>query len=356
MTSSDRRRAEEEAPAPRGGAGAAATAAALPAGLREPLARTLARGRLAPAYLIEGGDAAAVRSAALALAAAVLCPEGRLGCGCASCARVRAGTHRDLHRLRRDKPTVISVAALEPVLARAHSRPVEGPRQVFVVEPADALEPEGVARYLKSLEEPPEGTLFLLLTTRPERLPDAVRSRCQRLGVPPLTEDEVRAALLVDGLGAAEAAGAARAATGSLTRARRLAAAEVPARLLDLWQAAASGGPVAARTVDGVLAALTAAAPTAVSADDRDPTVEEGASHAREALRVVLGDLLHALGVEGREAAAGRPVLGGATLAPEAGLTLLEAAASLSAATASNVSPVVILLEVLRALRAAAGR
>lgn len=330
--------------------------AGLPQRLLAPLARTLASGRLSPAYLVEGSDAAAVRAAALAFAAAVLCPEGRIACSCRSCARVRAGTHRDLHRLRRDKPTVISVAALEPLLARAHSRPVEGARQVFVVEPADALEPEGVARYLKSLEEPPEGTVFLLLTTRPERLSDAVRSRCQRLGVPPLGDDDVRAALEQEGLAGLEAGAAARYATGALTRARRLAAAEVPQRLEELWQAAASGGPVVARAVDGALVALSASAGSAAPAEDREPGTEgAGATNVRESLRVVLQDLLHAAAVEGREAAAGREAFGARRITPAAGLTLIEAAGALSASVASNVSPAVVLTELVRALRAAAG-
>lgn len=318
-----------------------------------PLARTLSSGRLSPAYLLEGADPVVLREAAGALAAAVLCPERRLGCACPSCARVRAGRHRDLHRLVRDKATVISVAALEPVLQRAHVRPLEGERQVFVVDPAEALEPEGVARYLKTLEEPPSGTVFLLLTTRPERLPDTVRSRCRRIALAPLDATEIVARLVAAGVAPERAAAAARAATGSLERARRLDEAEIPARLLDLWRCAAGAQPTAARTVEGVRTALEAVAAARGGADE-EPDDSRPAGRRREALRAALQDLLHALGVEGREAAAGRPAFGGVVLPPQAGLDLLEAAGGLGGAVALNVAPAAVLLEVVRALCAAA--
>ncbi len=323
--------------------------------LRGPLERTLAVDRVSPAYLLEGPDLLLLRAAATALAAALLCPQGRLGCACVSCERARAGSHRDLTRLTRDKPTVISVAALEPVLAQAHRRPADGPRQVFVVEPADALEPEGVARYLKTLEEPPPTTVFLLLTTKPERLPDTVRSRCRRLAFPPLPLAEVATRLCARGIADADASTLARLAGGSLERALRLAGAEIPARVAELWAGARAGAPEAARTVERVLAALEVAAAERAETLDAESALEaRGVDRKREALRSVLQDLLHALAVEAREAAAGREGFGRGGLGARAGVDLLERVGRLSAAVASNVTPSVVLHEAFAALRAAA--
>ncbi len=337
MTSSER-----GAPA---GSEAAGPSGALPRGLAD----AVRAGRVAPAYLLEGADADGVRAAGLELAALLLCPSAAQACCCASCTRARAGLHRDLHRVRRDKATVISVAALTPLLARAFARPVEGERQVFVVEPADAMDAEGVARYLKALEEPPPGSTFVLLTSRPERLPDPVRSRCQRVRVPPLTEAQVRAALRARGVGPEEAARAARLSSGSLARARRLLAAEIPARLDELVEAASGGGGVS-RAVEAALVALKSCAAEAAPPEDVEPGAEAAGSREREGLRESLRDLLHAAAVEGREAAAGRPALGGRTLRPESGLDLVEAAGALGGATALNVTPVVVLTELVRAL------
>jgi DNA polymerase-3 subunit delta' len=322
--------------------------------LRATLERTLATGRVSSAYLLEGPDGLALRSAAQELAAALICPEGRLGCPCASCVRVRAGTHPDLVRVRRDRPTVISVEALEPVLAQAHRLPGQGARQVFVIEPAEALEPEGIARYLKTLEEPPPTTVFLLLTTRPERLPDTVRSRCRRLGFPPLTEGEVAERLVAAGSDAASAARLARLASGSLDRAQRLAGADVPARLAEAWEAARAPTPGAARAVERLLAALEVSAEERAAAlDAAEPLEGRGSDRKNEALRSILQDLLHAVAVEARDAAAGRGGLDRRTLTPRAGLDLLERTGRLAAAVASRVSPSVVLHDLLQALEAA---
>lgn len=320
-------------------------------GLLGPLARALTAGRVSPAYLLEGSDPAGVRVAGLAFATALLCPQGRLRCDCRSCTRARAGEHRDLYRVRRDKPTVISVAALTPVLTRAHDRPVEGARQVFVVEPADALEAEGVARYLKTLEEPPEASVFVLLTSRPERLSDAVRSRCQRFHVPGLSEDEVRAALAEEGAEPGLAARAARAATGSLSRARRLLSQDVLQRVDELVEAARGRGPGVARAVESALSALRVAAAAAAPPEDSEPAGEDDAGpRDREALRALLHDVLHVVGVEACEAAAGRASFAGAGPAPAAALALLETSGVLGGATALNVNPSVVLTELARAL------
>jgi DNA polymerase III gamma/tau subunit len=265
---------------------------------------------------------------------------------------VRAGTHPDLLRLGRDKATVISVAALQPMLLQAHRRPGQGRHQVFEIEPADALEPEGVARYLKTLEEPPSGTVFLLLTTRPERLPDTVRSRCRRLGFPPLPGEEIAARLRARGQGGEAAAALARVASGSLERALRLADADVIARVGEAWQAAHAAEPCTGRTVDGLLAALEVAAATRTEAQQEDDAREgRGVDRRRESLRSVLQDLLHVVAVEAREAAAGRAAFGDARLAPRAALDLLERAGRLSAAVAANVTPAVVLHDLLGALR-----
>jgi DNA polymerase-3 subunit delta' len=320
--------------------------------LTAPLERTLAGGRVSSAYLLEGPDLATLDAAARALTAALLCPERTLGCGCAVCGRVRAGVHADVTRLVRDKATVISVEALEPVLARAHQRPFEAARQVIVVVGAEALEPAGFARYLKTLEEPPESTVFLLLTTRPERLPDTVRSRCRRLAFPPFEERDVVARLLGAGVAPEAAARAARYASGSPERARRMADGEIAERLGDLWTSARAAEPDAARAVDGVLAALESVAATRAAARESESLAGSG-DLKREALRAALGDLLHALAVEGRDAAAGRPAFGGVTLDPRAGLDLLEQSAALAAAVAQNVTPAAVLHAAWAALKRA---
>lgn len=334
----------------------AAAPAPLAASAREFLERTLRGGRISPAYLLEGPDGLALREAASAFALALLCPTGTLGCACATCQRARSGTHPDLVRLRRDKATVISVAALEPVLAQAYTQPMAGARRVFVIEPADAMDPEGVARYLKTLEEPPASTTFLLVSTRPERLPDTVHSRCRRLALPPLPQGELARVLAGRGLDAARAAAVARAAGGSLDRALRIHGDDLVTLARELWRAAGERTPQAARTVERLLSALTTAAAARAAVLEADDIPGSKAPDRKgEALRDVLRDLLYVVAVEAREAAAGRAALGREALPSRGGADLLARCARLSAAASTYVTPSVVLHDLLVGLREALG-
>jgi DNA polymerase-3 subunit delta' len=70
----------------------------------------------------------------------------------------------------------------------------EGGRRVVIVDSADELNVNAANALLKSLEEPPPRTLFLILTAAPGRLLPTIRSRCRTLNLPPLAPDDLEAA------------------------------------------------------------------------------------------------------------------------------------------------------------------
>ena len=312
------------------------------------LMRTVAADRLSPSYLFEGADHELVRAAATSFCALVLGADAE-GDALERIERlVEQGTHPDLHLQGKDKATVISVAALTAILAIAHGAPVAGRWQVFLIDPAEAMEAEGVARYLKALEEPPGGTVFVLVTTRADRLPETVLSRVQRIRIPPGTVEAIRDRLTAEGTQPAQATTLARWAGGSLERARRFASTGVPDVVGALVGAARSGEPRAAIVVEAALATL------GKDAGDLAETMGEGPpDRKREALRVLLTDVLYALSVEARDAVSERThetLMQG--VGPDAGLRLLERLGMLAAAVPANVTPAVVLLEATRVLQA----
>ena len=315
------------------------------------LRRIVEGGRRAPAYLFEGPDLLLPREGARTFAAAILCRAPERPCGrCSSCRRVAAGVHPDVHVQSRDKATVISVEALAALLERAHASPLEGDRQVFLVEPADALAPEAVARYLKTLEEPPVSTTFVLVTSRPDRLSDAVRSRCQRLRFPAPSEADVVRRLLGEGVEPERARRLARLAGGGVARALRLARARLDEALDATIEAALAPTSSAAGTADRGLAELRAR--LAEAGERVDPEGGEGAEPAAgEALRVALEDLLHALVVTARDRASG--VQGGplGSLSEEGAAVALEGLTELQPLVRRNVAPVSLWTEAIARLR-----
>ena len=238
------------------------------------LSRAVLRQTLPPSLIFAGPEGVGKRLTALALAQALNCDRrqprtadtsaGTDACGtCASCTRIARGVHGDVLVIEPGDSGAIKVDQVREAIDRTAYRPFEGKRRVVVVAEADALVPEAQNALLKTLEEPPPASVFVLVTTRPDVLLPTVRSRCQRLRFGPLSAGDVAAVLVRDhGFAQADARAAAAAADGSIGRAlaegadEAIEAREAAARLL---QTAASSADVR-RRLDGakVLAGSTA--------------------------------------------------------------------------------------------------
>lgn len=172
------------------------------------------------AYLLHGPPGSGKRAAAFAFAAALLCPAG--GCGsCRSCGRVLAGVHPDVVVAERAGAS-LDVDAARGLVARAQRRPFEADRQVLIV-PDVHLADRSAPALLKTLEEPPPATVFVLLS---EDLPPAmetVASRCVPIAFTALSEETVTSWLTERGVEGERATAVALASGGRLDRARLLA-------------------------------------------------------------------------------------------------------------------------------------
>ena len=91
----------------------------------------------------------------------------------------------------------ISIDQIRAMQARLTTRPTLGAFRAIIIEPADDLERSAANALLKSLEEPPAGTFFLLVTHRPGLLLPTIRSRCRTLRFAALPDDAMQA-ILVD--------------------------------------------------------------------------------------------------------------------------------------------------------------
>jgi len=149
------------------------------------LARSVAREALPPSLIFSGPDAADIRSTAIAVAQALNClePVGkgdeRDGCGkCAACTRIARGMHPDVLVVEPGENGSIKVDQIREVIDRSGYRPFEGRRRAVIVDQADTMMAPAQNALLKTLEEPPPSSVFMLVTTRPDMLLVTVRSRC----------------------------------------------------------------------------------------------------------------------------------------------------------------------------------
>jgi len=85
----------------------------------------------------------------------------------------------------------IAVAQIRAMQHHLTTRPTLGSRRVIIIDPADDMERNASNALLKSLEEPPRGTFFMLVAHRPARLLPTIRSRCRVLRFPDLSETQI---------------------------------------------------------------------------------------------------------------------------------------------------------------------
>lgn len=186
------------------GAGDAPAAAAVPplgivpAWLAEHTAvlrRALQNGRFPHALLIHEAPGAGGEWLAFFSAQLVLCQRGAAAapCGaCGGCRRVAALQHPDLTWLRPEgESRQIRIEQVRDLSADlALTSHTAGGYKVGVIAPADALNRFAANALLKTLEEPPERTLLVLVATQPSRLPPTILSRCRRVSVRPPSREE----------------------------------------------------------------------------------------------------------------------------------------------------------------------
>jgi len=191
------------------------------------------RGALPHAILVRGRQGLGKTALARTYAQWLLCEsasKGEAPCGrCEACGWFVQGNHPDFRLI---EPEALSAAATENVAegeqgsSRATAKPSRQIRvdqireledflavgthrsglRVALIRPAEAMNPSTANALLKALEEPPPGTLFLLVTSQPSRLLPTLRSRCQAIDVPPPSAEVAVAWLRAQGVSAPEAA------------------------------------------------------------------------------------------------------------------------------------------------------
>lgn len=152
------------------------------------LQRSLARGRLAHAYLFTGDDLDELEGMARTLAKTLNCQQPPLGTdqdscdGCLACKKIDHANHADVQWVRPEmKSRQISVDQIRELIHTVNLKPTEAQWKVAVIVASDRLNTQAANAFLKTLEEPPSRSILILLTAEPQQLLETIVSRCLRL-------------------------------------------------------------------------------------------------------------------------------------------------------------------------------
>ncbi len=162
--------------------------------------------RIAHAYLFHGEGGIGKRLTALRFAQALNCEtacgsEGPEACGtCRSCRQIDTQSFPDLFLIEPDRERAVPQIKIEQIRELEHHivyRPLIGSRKICLIDDADRMTLGAANALLKTLEEPPGHSLFVLISSRPSALPQTVRSRCHALRFAPPARTQVEAALIL---------------------------------------------------------------------------------------------------------------------------------------------------------------
>jgi DNA polymerase III subunit gamma/tau len=149
--------------------------------VKQTLMNAITRGQVAHAYLFCGPRGTGKTSAAKVLAKAVNCmsPLGAEPCNeCPACQSILTGNNVDVEEI--DAASNRGVDEIRQLRDKVHYAPADLKRKVYIVDEVHMLTTEAFNALLKTLEEPPGHTLFILATTEPHKIPGTIVSRCQR--------------------------------------------------------------------------------------------------------------------------------------------------------------------------------
>jgi DNA polymerase-3 subunit delta' len=165
----------------------------------ETLRLALAHGRLHHAYLFVGAAGLGKKTIGLSLAKAIHCSVASGDfCGeCADCVRIQAGNHPDVRLI---EPLAgkkeISIQQIRELEKELNLRSFSGNKKIVILDPATLMNLSAQNALLKTLEEPPNDSLLILIAASVGELLPTLRSRCLRVSFAPLTLDQVAAFLV----------------------------------------------------------------------------------------------------------------------------------------------------------------
>jgi len=168
------------------------------------------------AYLVVGPRGVGALDAARGLASALIDPTRPSYV----VDRVARGRHPDVIEFEPEGVTYkLHEEVREGIIAEANRSPLESERKVVIVLDAERLRDDAMNALLKTIEEPPERTVMMLVTPAPDDLLETVRSRCRRIDLPSVSDEEVEALLVEASVDTPTAQLAASLAGGRLDRA-----------------------------------------------------------------------------------------------------------------------------------------
>lgn len=224
--------------------------------IEQTLRNAVGDGAVAHAYLFTGPRGTGKTTTARILAKALNCDQGPTATPddtCEQCRAIADGTHPDVYELDAASRTGVDDVR-EQIIGRLNYAPSRGGYKVYIIDEVHMLSTSAFNALLKSLEEPPTRTVFIMCTTHPHKVPETIHSRCQRFDFRRLSVEDIVGRLRVISDGES-----VKVPDGALTLIAKHALGGMRDAITTLEQLASfGGGTIGLEDVEGLLGEMDA--------------------------------------------------------------------------------------------------
>ena len=150
-------------------------------------------------YMFIGQDGIGKKEIAKSFAKKILCETKKEGCNCKSCISFDNGNNPDFNMIS-EEGNSIKIDQIRTLIEKVYEKPIASEKKVYIIDNSDKMTVEAQNSLLKTLEEPPEYIVIILITSNVDNILNTVKSRCVKVSFNNLSNDEIKEVLNERGL------------------------------------------------------------------------------------------------------------------------------------------------------------
>ena len=167
--------------------------------VRKELKKIVQNGDVLHSYMFIGPEGIGKKEIAKEFAKMILCQTKKDNCSCKSCISFENDNNPDFSLIREDG-NYIKIGQIRQLIEKVYEKPIESDKKVYIIDNADKMNPEAQNALLKTLEEPPEYIVIILITSNADNLLNTVKSRCIKVTFDKISNEDIKSVLNERGL------------------------------------------------------------------------------------------------------------------------------------------------------------
>lgn len=166
---------------------------------RKELEKIVQNNNILHSYLFLGQEGIGKKEIAKEFSKKILCQTKKENCDCKSCICFESENHPDIQIINSEGET-IKINTVREMIKTIYEKPILSNKKIYIINDCDKMTKEGQNSLLKTLEEPPEYIVIILITANPDMILNTIKSRCTKIVFDKLKKQEIQELLIIKGI------------------------------------------------------------------------------------------------------------------------------------------------------------